>query len=747
MVWQKTQDFYLALVGLSKILKDFFFRDQFFAFRLGIVTFCILIFTFDLNAQNISINGSGTAPDSSAMLDISDTTRGLLVPRLTFSQRNLVANPATGLLIFQTNADSGFYYNNGTTGTPNWTRLKTDSDSSFWSKKDTNLYFNTGGVGIGIDTPMGLLQLYGNGNFGAGSRIIFGDDYRSTSNDWNAFVGESGWDSEQDSDQLQVHGSGGTFFTVGGGSGGNELDTAAVINSFGRLELYQARQSANFLRMFADTGQVGVWFNNDSAYWALFSESRNGSFMPQGAVGLFGGLNAGTRALRWVVDVDGNMGIGTSTPLTQVDIIDTGIVAVRVGSDQTDQFMKLDYNTSAGFSSIQSGLFGGTTHPLILQGGGGDVGIRTTSPRKELHVNGSIIAESSNLASLPTGLTYALLTNNNGESLLSSSSGSKSESLKINGSTISFSSGISNFSNPTVMFIDTGGNVGMGTTTPAEKLEIDGSIFLNSTSPSLWLVGNSDGTTNHLRLHHNSNDGYIQWNGGNLYFREDNTPRMIINSGGRVGIGSTNPNAMLTIEDSGGNLNSGLQLQNGNDDWYIYQNATFGLTVRDDGNDRVYIDASGNVGIGESTPAYKLEVAGDINALGGSIRSNGGVLISDKRYKTNIVPLTEVLPLLMELQGVYHNWDSASFPEMNFTQKRTIGVIAQEIQKVFPELVSEGPDGYLGVEYSKFTAVLLQAIKEQQDLINQQNQNNDKQQNQIDILINEVKQLKKSKDE
>ena len=39
--------------------------------------------------------------------------------------------------------------------------------------------------------------------------------------------------------------------------------------------------------------KMGVWFNNDSAYWALFSESRNGSFMPQGAVGLFGGLNAG----------------------------------------------------------------------------------------------------------------------------------------------------------------------------------------------------------------------------------------------------------------------------------------------------------------------------------------------------------------------------------------------------------------------------------------------------------------------
>jgi predicted RNA-binding protein len=54
----------------------------------------------------------------------------------------------------------------------------------------------------------------------------------------------------------------------------------------------------------------------------------------------------------------------------------------------------------------------------------------------------------------------------------------------------------------------------------------------------------------------------------------------------------------------------------------------------------------------------------------------------------------------------------------------------------------EDNEGYLSVDYSKFTAVLLQAIKEQQVLIEQQNQNNEKQQDQIEFLMEELKAIK-----
>lgn len=73
------------------------------------------------SAQTGSV-GIGTAtPNSSAALDVSSTTKGLLIPRLTSAQRAAISNPAQGLLVFQTDgAQPGFYYNAGSTATPNW---------------------------------------------------------------------------------------------------------------------------------------------------------------------------------------------------------------------------------------------------------------------------------------------------------------------------------------------------------------------------------------------------------------------------------------------------------------------------------------------------------------------------------------------------------------------------------------------------------------------------------------------------
>jgi len=78
---------------------------------LTLFFFCIL----SGQAQNIAINESGNQPDTSAMLDISSTTRGFLIPRMTKAQRNAIALPANGLMVYQTGPDStGFHYYNGT---------------------------------------------------------------------------------------------------------------------------------------------------------------------------------------------------------------------------------------------------------------------------------------------------------------------------------------------------------------------------------------------------------------------------------------------------------------------------------------------------------------------------------------------------------------------------------------------------------------------------------------------------------
>lgn len=68
-------------------------------------------------AQSITLNNSTT--DVSAALDVASTTKGVLIPRMTASQRTLIANPATGLLVYQTDAPSGFYFY----ANPTWTLL------------------------------------------------------------------------------------------------------------------------------------------------------------------------------------------------------------------------------------------------------------------------------------------------------------------------------------------------------------------------------------------------------------------------------------------------------------------------------------------------------------------------------------------------------------------------------------------------------------------------------------------------
>ncbi len=88
--------------------------------KLRIYTFAIILFAgiFTAHAQNnVGINTN--TPDASAALDISSTTQGVLVPRMTKAQRDIIATPATGLLVYQTDNTPGFYFFNGTM----WTSL------------------------------------------------------------------------------------------------------------------------------------------------------------------------------------------------------------------------------------------------------------------------------------------------------------------------------------------------------------------------------------------------------------------------------------------------------------------------------------------------------------------------------------------------------------------------------------------------------------------------------------------------
>eukprot|EP01041_Mallomonas_annulata_P000225 gene225-410_t len=119
---------------------------------------------FSGKAQSVGINNTGATAQPSAMLDVSSTNKGLLVPRMTIAQRDAIASPATGLLVYQTNGTAGFYYYNGTV----WTAIGGSGGSTAgWTIVGDNMYNNnTGNVGIGTTAPVAKLHV-------ADSSVVF----------------------------------------------------------------------------------------------------------------------------------------------------------------------------------------------------------------------------------------------------------------------------------------------------------------------------------------------------------------------------------------------------------------------------------------------------------------------------------------------------------------------------------------------------------------------------------------------
>ena len=111
---------------------------------------------------------------------------------------------------------------------------------------------------------------------------------------------------------------------------------------------------------------------------------------------------------------------------------------------------------------------------------------------------------------------------------------------------------------------------------------------------------------------------------------------------------------------------------------------------------------SGSVGIGTATPTsgYKLDVIG--SSLATSWESS-----SDIRLKKDIISLTNILPKLNNITPVSFDWI-----DENKGNKRQIGLIAQEVEKEFPELVTTDDNGYKAMDYPKMTSILLGAVKE-----------------------------------
>jgi hypothetical protein len=281
----------------------------------------------------------------------------------------------------------------------------------------------------------------------------------------------------------------------------------------------------------------------------------------------------------------------------------------------------------------------------------------------------------------------------------------------------------------------TGGNVGIGITNPDHKLVVNGTdavahFLSNGWNAYLRLSIYNDITR---RIELANRDGRTA-----LWNPQTGDAFNVVHTNGYVGVWTATPGYKLHVM---GDIyaNGGWLRTSGNAGWY---NESYGWGwymqdpswIRSYGSKPVYMDAWfdtwGPAGIGcwgWLGGGYVLRVCGSA-LITGNITSNGSFIYSDSRLKSNITALTGSLNKILSLNGYSYI--------LNSNKNKSIGVIAQEVEQVFPDLVHENDTWIKSVEYSNLVAPLIEAIKEQQTMI-------ENQQNQINHLYSQIQKTKK----
>jgi hypothetical protein len=205
--------------------------------------------------------------------------------------------------------------------------------------------------------------------------------------------------------------------------------------------------------------------------------------------------------------------------------------------------------------------------------------------------------------------------------------------------------------------------------------------------------------------------------------------RLTVENNGNIGIGTDSATEKLVVETTTDNY--GLIHTNGSIivGTYVGGSSIYGgwigtksnhplMFFTNNGSPQLTLLQNGNIGIGTVTPAYKLQVSGAVAAA-------GFVNMSDARLKKDIVPLSDALSKVLQLNGVSYYWNRESYPQFQFDTNHKIGFLAQEVEKIMPELVATGADGYKTVNYIEVVPLLVESIKDQERRIDQQQKLNE----------------------
>jgi hypothetical protein len=289
-----------------------------------------------------------------------------------------------------------------------------------------------------------------------------------------------------------------------------------------------------------------------------------------------------------------------------------------------------------------------------------------------------------------------------------------------------FYAGTSTSTSNELMRIKGTGLVGIGTASPTTNLHVAGTFRLVDGNQSNGKVLTSD--ANGVATWQTASGGSLPAGTSGQTLRHNGTTWVansnIFNDGTNLGIGTSSPSSKLHIQTPDPATNFALlDFRNGSG-YGIYalsssspgRGNTLDFLATDyktDGSpvttrNVLTLRPEGRVGIGTASPSEVLHVVGNICATG-TIAT-----CSDLRYKKDIFKIDNALSLISKFNGYTYNFKVKEFPDHKFDSTAQVGFIAQELQKVLPQVVQKNESGYLSVDYAKVTPLLLMAIKEQQ---------------------------------
>ena len=743
---------------------------------LLLTSFANLIFNIPSIAQNIAINNDGSLPVPGAMLDIKSSSKGILIPRISLTGTNdILSVPLRieSLLIYNTSSVSGlnavapgFYYWNGTL----WVRFTTNTNSlmSAWllggnpgtsasthfiGTTDNNslvIKVNNQKAGyVGVETNDGNvfwgyksgLSSTGYSNVGIGIKALF-----SNLNISNLVaIGDSALFSNTTG-----------YFNTALGS------KTLFLNTTGRDNTANGHKALHFNTIGNDNSATGLF--------SLYMNSTGSNNTANGTVSLYtnttGNNNTamGVSALQSNTAGDNNIAMGHSALFKNTygySNVGLGIRAlfnntttsnlVAVGDSALFKNNSGSYNTSVGSKSLYSNINGNSNtangYQVLYTNTSGDG--NTANGYHALHFNtfGSyntaigyeaLQFNESGLWNTAVGL-QAFTSNTNGSKNTALGFGTNVSTESLNNATAIGANSLVGCSNCLILgsITDVNGatssvNVGIGTTTPLARLSLaaSGSALTGTAASNMFsinggLLGAATGDAITLgsigflaglnntslaikALRHSPGTNWTT-SAILLQYDVDNVPQaagsyMAFSSNGNIGYNTTLPTARVQIQHASSSLTPHLSLST--------SGANYAALRFNNLDTSSFWDISGSDYAGNRQIVFYYNGFGSVFTLtsdGYAILARTLTQNSDIRLKKNIIPLQHALSKITQLNGYTYQWKMESSDT-----SQQIGVIAQEVQKLFPELVKEDNKGILSVNYSGLIPVLIESIKEQQ---------------------------------